>query len=60
MKRLSILTVAVGFCLLLLGAVTAQEREDLTLLNWDQMRAIINETSSERAFAGKKEFLFNH
>src|SRR2546421_12976941 len=26
-----------------------QEREDRTLLNWDQMRAIINEASGDRA-----------
>jgi hypothetical protein len=32
-----------------LGAGSAQEREDRTLLNWDQMRAIINEASGERA-----------
>ena len=30
------------------GPVAAQEREDRTLLSWDQMRAIINEVSGER------------
>lgn len=29
--------------------IQTQEREDRTLLNWDQMRAIINEASGERA-----------
>lgn len=37
---LLIATLSIGF---------AQEREDRTLLNWDQMRAIINEASGERA-----------
>lgn len=31
------------------SVIFAQEREDRTLLNWDQMRAIINEASGERA-----------
>ena len=31
------------------GLTFAQEREDRTLLSWDQMRAIINESSGERA-----------
>ena len=31
------------------GTLLSQEREDRTLLNWDQMRAIINEASGERA-----------
>jgi hypothetical protein len=31
------------------GPAYAQEREDRTLLNWTQMRAIINEASGERA-----------
>ncbi len=35
------------FCNLVVGV--AQEREDRTLLNWNQMRAIINEASGERA-----------
>jgi len=29
--------------------IIAQEREDRTLLSWDQMRAVINEASGERA-----------
>jgi hypothetical protein len=33
----------------LLSVAVAQESEDRTLLNWDQMRAIINEASGERA-----------
>ncbi len=37
------------FCLFGFGQITAQEREDRTLLSWDQMRAIINEASGERA-----------
>lgn len=41
MKKVALLTLVL--CL------TAQEREDRTLLNWDQMRAIINEASGERA-----------
>src|SRR6266478_236080 len=31
------------------NSVSGQEREDRTLLNWDQMRAIINEASGDRA-----------
>ena len=37
------------FVVLTIGVISAQEREDRTLLNWDQMRAIINEASGERA-----------
>ena len=36
-------------CLLLASCLQAQEREDRTLLSWEQMRAIINEASGERA-----------
>ncbi|MGH9329922.1 MAG: hypothetical protein ACRD09_05720, partial [Vicinamibacterales bacterium] len=32
-----------------LSAPSAQEAEDRTLLTWDQMRAIINEASGDRA-----------
>jgi len=32
-----------------MASLIAQEREDRTLLSWDQMRAIINETSGDRA-----------
>jgi len=49
MKRLTTLTIVIGFCLLSGGASFAQEREDRTLLTWNQMRAIINEASGERA-----------
>jgi hypothetical protein len=44
MKR----TLVVLVLLLSLAAFT-QEKEDRALLNWDQMRAIINEASGERA-----------
>jgi aminopeptidase YwaD len=49
MKRLTTLTIVIGFCMLFRGIGFAQEREDRTLLTWDQMRAIINEASGERA-----------
>ena len=49
MKRLTRAVIALGFCLFLLGVIVAQEREDRTLLSWEQMRAIINEASGERA-----------
>ncbi|NBR59779.1 MAG: hypothetical protein EBT89_11565, partial [Opitutaceae bacterium] len=35
----------------------AQEKEDRTLLNWDQMRAIIMEASGERAMHHVLEFV---
>lgn len=41
--------IAIAFCLLALASTSAQEREDRTLLSWAEMRAIINETSGERA-----------
>ena len=37
--------------------LSAQEREDRTLLNWDQMRAIINEASGERAMHHVEELV---
>ena len=37
--------------------VSAQEREDRTLLHWDQMRAIINEASGERAMHHVEELV---
>lgn len=43
------LPATIAFCLITLGAASAQEREDRTLLPWAAMRAIINETSGERA-----------
>jgi hypothetical protein len=43
------LALVVTVALLAAGGFTAgQEREDRTLLSWDQMRAIINEASGER------------
>src|SRR5580658_3466221 len=39
----------VTFLILTAAAGLSQEREDRTLLNWDQMRAIINEASGDRA-----------
>jgi aminopeptidase YwaD len=42
---------------LLTGAAQAQEKEDRTLLNWDQMRAIIMEASGERAMHHVLEFV---
>ena len=45
-RRLLGAIVALGGCS---APLLAQEREDRTLLPWDQMRAIINEASGERA-----------
>src|SRR5476649_1088600 len=39
------------------SAAVAQEKEDRTLLNWDQMRAIIMEASGERAMHHVLEFV---
>lgn len=47
----------VGIMLSRDGGVSAQEREDRTLLNWDQMRAIINEASGERAMHHVQELV---
>jgi len=41
--------LAVAFLALTSAVGVSQEREDRTLLNWDQMRAIINEASGDRA-----------
>jgi Zn-dependent M28 family amino/carboxypeptidase len=50
MRRLPFtLAAAVACTLATTQASFAQEREDRTLLNWTQMRAIINEASGERA-----------
>lgn len=38
-------------------SLRAQEREDRTLVPWDQMRAIINETSGERAMHHVQELV---
>ncbi len=47
MKRL--VTAVMLIATLLPVSALAQEREDRTLLSWDQLRAIINEVSGERA-----------
>ncbi len=48
MKRIGLgVVIMAGLCLCLSPLFT-QEREDRTLLSWDQMRAIINEVSGER------------
>jgi len=50
MKHSSVLTGLAGLCVAALAiGVVAQEREDRTLLSHDQMTAIINEVSGERA-----------
>src|SRR3990172_1114843 len=49
MKLLARLVIAVSCWALLVTALSAQEREDRTLLTWGQMRAMINEASGERA-----------
>ena len=43
------IVVAAGACALAVAVISAQEREDRTLLSSEQMRAIINEASGERA-----------
>ncbi|MBI3404893.1 MAG: M28 family peptidase, partial [Acidobacteria bacterium] len=49
MKKFSA-SLAILLCgALLVPPGSSQEREDRTLLNWDQMRAIINEASGDRA-----------
>ena len=47
--RTRTLAACLGACLLAVTVMPAQEREDRTLLTTDQMRAIINEASGERA-----------
>ncbi|MBI4427506.1 MAG: M28 family peptidase [Ignavibacteriales bacterium] len=46
MKRRTLLALSFA---IISSQLFSQEREDRTFLNWDQMRAIINETSGERA-----------
>jgi len=46
---LSVCIVATGLLAAVPTPTKAQEREDRTLLNWDQMNAIANEASGERA-----------
>jgi aminopeptidase YwaD len=41
--------IFVAVCLMVASQAGGQEREDRTLLSWEAMRAIINETSGERA-----------
>lgn len=43
------IVAAAGACALAVAVIQAQEREDRTLLSSEQMRAIINEASGERA-----------
>jgi len=47
MKRLTLASLALG--VIAFAAPAAQEREDRTLLGVDQLRAIVNEASGERA-----------
>ena len=47
--RFRTLAAAAGACLLAAASMPAQEREDRTLLSSEQMRAIINEASGDRA-----------
>jgi hypothetical protein len=49
MRRIAPLYAVLLVAALCLPALRSQEREDRTLLNWEQMRAIINEASGERA-----------
>ncbi|HEY0931727.1 MAG TPA: M28 family peptidase [Gemmatimonas sp.] len=59
--RLLPAALPLAFALTLLPAVAptlgAQEKEDRTLLNWEQMRAIIMEASGERAMHHVMEFV---
>src|SRR5215813_14065337 len=56
MKRLALLAIALCLCAVAFG-IAAQEREDRTLLSWEQMRAIINEASGERAMHHVQELV---
>ncbi len=49
MKLPARLAIVATWCSILLCTLSAQEREDRTLLTWDDMRGIINEASGERA-----------
>src|SRR3954470_5956210 len=53
-RPLRLASLALG---LIAPAVLAQEKEDRTLLSWDQMRAIIMEASGERAMHHVLEFV---
>ncbi len=50
----------VAALVVLSGALGAQEKEDRTLLSWDQMRAIIMDASGERAMHHVQEFVPYH
>ncbi len=54
MKRLLLVVAVVASWV---AAVPSQEREDRTLLSWEQMRAIINEASGERALHAVQEMV---
>ncbi|HET7154660.1 MAG TPA: hypothetical protein VFI87_04750, partial [Hyphomicrobiaceae bacterium] len=47
--RIRSAAAAVAACALAVAILPAQEREDRTLLSGEQMRAVINEASGERA-----------
>ncbi|MBI3109943.1 MAG: M28 family peptidase [Ignavibacteriales bacterium] len=49
MQRIVITILFLGLFTLTLNSLVAQEPEDRTLLPWNEMRAIINEASGERA-----------
>ena len=55
MKKL--LFVVVAGLAIWVAPVPTQEREDRTLLSWDQMRAIINEASGDRALHTVQEMV---
>ena len=52
----AVLRIVTFSCVLVVLAL-GQEREDRTLLPWDQMRAIINEASGERAMHHVEELV---
>ena len=56
MKRLVLLVIAIVASAITYG-IQAQEREDRTLLSWQQMRSIINEASGERAMHHVQELV---
>lgn len=57
MRRFAIWVAISAGVSLIWPAVYPQEREDRTLLNWAQMRAIINEASGERAMHHELELV---
>ena len=56
-RQLIAAITASAIAMLAAHPVRAQEKEDRTLLNWDQMRAIIMEASGERAMHHVLEFV---